>query len=139
MQQEKFSGQALCEDLMHRMCAAIYGGARRQVNLLRYGAKTPVEADMGRHILALTSVQLTEQQLDALEAAFRQTQEHLLGGLFALIDGSAQPPGWPDEIRLVNMDTGEVICPEGLQWAFGMALAEYRAQQEQERKSADQA
>lgn len=137
MQQEKLSGPALCQALMQEVCTAIYGGARRQVDFLRYGAKTPVEADMGKDILTLSSAQLTEQQLDALEAAFRQTQEHLLGGLFALIDGSAQPPGWPNEIRLVNMDTGEVICPEGLQWAFGMALAEYRAQQE--RKSTDRA
>jgi len=128
MSKEKLTGQDLCRDFMKEICKAMYGGAKRQVDLLRYAAKTPVDKDMGRHVLALASLQLTDQQLDALEAAFRQTQEHLAGWLFSLIDGSSQPPGWPDEIRLVNMDTGEIICPEGLQWAFGLALAEYRAQ-----------
>lgn len=127
MSQGKLSGQALCKALMETVCEAIYGGAKRQIDYLRYGARTRVEEDLGRHILTLASLQLTEQQLNALEAAFRQVQEHLIGALFALIDGSSQPSGWPDEVRLMNMDTGEVICPEGLEWAFGLALAEYRA------------
>jgi hypothetical protein len=112
---------------MQTICEAIYGGAKRQVDYLRYGTKTRVEEDLGKHIRTLVPLQLTEQQLTELEAAFRQVQEHLIGSLFALVDGSRQPPGWPNEIRLVNFDTGAVICPGGLEWAFGLALAQYRA------------
>ncbi len=130
MSHERLSGEALCKAFMDQVCKDIYGGAKRQVDYLRFGPKNRVDEDMGRHILSLSSLQLTEQQLNALEAAFRQTQEHLIGALFTLIDGSRQPPGWPDEIRLLNMDTGEIICPGGLEWVFGLALAEHRAKVE---------
>lgn len=132
---ERLTGQDFCQDFMEEICKTIYGGAKRQVDLLRYGAKTPLDENMGRHILPLTSLQPTNQQLDALEAAFRQTQEQLIGWLFSLIDGGSQPPGWPDELRLVDMETGEVICPDGLEWSFGLALAEYRSRSDEERST----
>lgn len=124
MNQNKLSNELLCLDLMHRLCQTISTSSRKQVDYLRYGAKTAIEQDLGKHILALATSELTENQLMALEAAFCQVQEHLLAGLFALIDGSAQPSGWPEEIRLMNSDTGEPICPNGLEWTFGLALIE---------------
>ncbi|MER3515462.1 MAG: hypothetical protein C4310_14575 [Chloroflexota bacterium] len=139
MRSDDLSGQALCQALMQEVCRTVYLYAKGRANIVRRGAQNAVEADWGKNALKLRSVLTTEEHILALEAVLREVQEDVLGSLFALIDGSSQPPGWPDEIRLVNMDTGEVICPEGLQWAFGMALAEYQAQQEQERKSAGQA
>ncbi|HRI55951.1 MAG TPA: hypothetical protein PK170_02525 [Anaerolineae bacterium] len=127
MSGQKLSGQALCLALMNEVCRTIYLYAEGRVNLVRHGAQTALEEDWGKNILKLRSALTTEEQIEALEAILHEVQEDVLGSLFALIDGSSQPLGWPDEIRLVNMDTGEVICPEGLEWNFGLALAEYRA------------
>lgn len=126
MEREKLSNRALCQDFMDRICTAIFGSAKRQVNYLKHGPKTTVEQEMGKYILALSSLDLTKQQLDALESAFRQIQEELISWIFSIIDGSTQPPGWPDEVRLVNMETGEAICPGELERNFGLTLAEHR-------------
>lgn len=119
---------ALCQALMREICKAAYGSAKRQVNYLRLGVKSPIEEDLGRYVIPLASLHLTPEQLDSLEKAFVHLQEHLIAWLFSIIDGSTQPPGWPSEVRLVNVDTNEVICPGGLEWSFGLALAEYRSQ-----------
>jgi hypothetical protein len=126
--QEKLSSQDLCQLLMQEVSKAIYGSAKRQVNYLRNGTETLLDKELGKHILNLSSLQLTEQQLNALEASFRQVQEELIGWLFSLIDGNTRPPGWPDTIRLVNMDTNEIICPENLEWAFAVVMGEYEDQ-----------
>lgn len=131
MSSAKLSTQEVCQALMHDVAESVYWSARRQVDFLRYGARDRLEADIGKHILTLASLPFTEQQLTALEAAFRQVQEGVIGWLFSLMDGSSQPPGWPD-LRLVNVDTGEVVCPEALEWEFGLALADYRARLDQE-------
>ncbi len=135
MSSAKLSTQEVCQALMREVCEAIYGSARRQVDFLRYGARDRLEADIGKHILTLASLPFTEQQLTALEAAIRQAQEETIGWLFSLLDGSSQPPGWPDALRLVNMDTGEAICPEAFKWEFGLALADYRARLDQETRA----
>jgi len=128
MAEAKLPREDLCESLMRVICAAMHGAAKRYVDYLRHGPKSRVDEDMGRHILALAPAQLTLEQLDALETALCQIQEELLGWLFSIVDGATQPAGFPDKMRLVNMDTGEVICPEGLEWAFGGALAAWRSQ-----------
>lgn len=127
MSEQKLSGRALCQALMQEVCRTIYLYAEGKADLVRRGAQSALEEDWGKNLLRLRSALATEEQIEALEAVLREVQEDVLGSLFALIDGSSQPPGWPDEIRLVNMDTGEVICPDGLEWNFGLALAEYRA------------
>ena len=131
MSDRKLTGEALCCALMNEVYETIYGGARRQIRYLREGAKSSGEEYMGRHILALASARLTDEQLDALEGALRQVQEELMDWLFCIIEGSAQPEGFPDEIRLVNMDTGETICPDGLTWAFAGAGLEWRERTEE--------
>lgn len=128
MNKQRLSNGPLCRALMQAIAASVDGSARRYVDYLRHGPKSRVDEDMGRHILALATARLSDEQMDELEAAFRQIQEELLGWLFSVIDGGTQPPGFPDEIRLVNMDSGEVICPEGLEWAFGGAIAQWRSQ-----------
>lgn len=128
MSEFKLSGPPFCRAFMHEICRAIHAYAQGKTDLLRYGPQTPVQEETGKNVLKLRSANLTEEQIDALENAFREVQVSILARLFSLIDGSSQPPRWPDEIRLVNMDTGEVICPDGLEWNFGLALAEYRAQ-----------
>lgn len=127
MSELKLSGPLFCQAFMHEVCRAIHAYAQGKTDLLRYGPQTPVQEETGKNVLKLRSANLREEQIDALESAFQEVQVSILARLFSLIDGSSQPPGWPDEIRLVNMDTGEVICPGGLEWAFGLALAEYRA------------
>jgi hypothetical protein len=127
MSKQMLVGQALSQAFMHEVCRTIYLYAKGSIDLLRRSNLTALEEDWGKNVLKLRSVLTTEEQIAALEALLREVQEDVLGSLFALIDGSSQPPGWPDEMRLVNMDTNEVICPEGLEWAFGLALAEYRA------------
>lgn len=129
---DKLSGEALCRAFMQDVRRSIFAIAKTQVDYLRHGAGTTAANHMGRYILALTSAHLDDDQLDALEATLRQVQEHSLASLFSLIDGTSQPLGFPDEIQLVNMDTEEVICPSGLEWALGMALAEWRARQKDE-------
>ncbi len=126
MSERKLSSEALCEALMDEICRAIYGGAKRQVDYLRYGPRTLVDEHMGSHMLALAPARLTEQQLEELEAAFRQLQEELVGWLFSVIDGGTKPFGFPDEIRLVNMDTGEAICSGELAWEFSGALVDWQ-------------
>ncbi|PKO20280.1 MAG: hypothetical protein CVU38_20955 [Chloroflexi bacterium HGW-Chloroflexi-1] len=126
MTNPKLSGLPFCQAFMHEVCRAIYAYARGKTGLLRYGPQTPVQEETGKTVLKLRSANLTEEQIYALEGAFQEVQVSILARLFSLIDGSSQPPGWPDEIRLVNTDTGEEICPDGLEWVFGLALAEYR-------------
>lgn len=113
---------------MQEISKAIHGSAKRQVDYLRNGAETLPDKELGKHILSLSSLHLTEPQLNALEASLRQVQEELIGWLFSLIDGSTRPPGWPDTIRLFNMDTNETICLENLEWAFALAMGEYKDQ-----------
>lgn len=126
MSVSRLTGTAFCRAFMEQVVSDLHVIAEQTTKLLRVGPQEKWEAELGKNILTLRSLPLTEEHIAALESAFQQIQENILGALFALIDGSAQPPGWPDEIRLVNMDTGEVICPDGLEWAFGLALAEYR-------------
>jgi len=126
MSVSRLTGTAFCRAFMEQVVSDLHVIAEQTTKLLRVGPQEKWEAELGKNILTLRSLPLTEEHIAALESAFQQVQENILGALFALIDGSAQPPGWPDEIRLVNMDTGEVICPDGLEWAFGLALAEYR-------------
>jgi len=126
MSVSRLTGTAFCRAFMEQVVSDLHVMAEQTTKLLRVGPQEKWEAELGKNILTLRSLPLTEEHIAALESAFQQVQENILGALFALIDGSAQPPGWPDEIRLVNMDTGEVICPDGLEWAFGLALAEYR-------------
>jgi len=126
MSVSRLTGTAFCRAFMEQVVSDLHVMAEQTTKLLRVGPQEKWEAELGKNILTLRSLPLTEEHIAALESAFQQIQENILGALFALIDGSAQPPGWPDEIRLVNMDTGEVICPDGLEWAFGLALAEYR-------------
>ena len=126
MSVSRLTGTAFCRAFMEQVVSDLHVMAEQTTKLLRVGPREKWEAELGKNILTLRSLPLTEEHIAALESAFQQIQENILGALFALIDGSAQPPGWPDEIRLVNMDTGEVICPDGLEWAFGLALAEYR-------------
>lgn len=111
---------------MHEICRSIYAYARGKTDLLRYGPQTSVQEETGKNVLRLRTANLTEEQIDALEGAFQEVQVSILARLFSLIDGSSQLPSWPDEIRLVNMDMNEVVCPEGLEWVFGLALAHYR-------------
>jgi hypothetical protein len=132
MQEEKLSGEAFCKVFMSLIVETIYDGAAGYVNVLRYGAKSPIEEDVFADILKLRSHNFSEEQYHALAATLCQVQEHLLGWIFALIDGSAQPPGWPDELRLVNVDSDEIVCPEELEWAFSEALVEYRARRVEE-------
>ncbi|MFN8471517.1 MAG: hypothetical protein U0822_04805 [Anaerolineae bacterium] len=127
MSDNTMSMPTLCQALMSILTSTISTYAKGKADLAHYGPKTPVEEHLGRHVLGLRNALRTESDFLALEASLRQVQEEILGVLFALIDGSMQPPDWPNEIRLVNMDTGEVICPDSLQWAFGIALAKYRA------------
>jgi len=129
----RFTGMAFSRTFMEQIVCDMYAIAEQTTKLLRVGPQETWEAELGKSILALRSLPLTEEHIAALEIALRQIQESILSALFALIDGSAQPPGWPDEIQLVNMDTGEVICPEGLEWAFGLALAERRARSAENR------
>lgn len=126
MSVSRLTGTAFCRAFMEQVVSDLHVMAEQTTKLLRVGPQEKWEAELGKNILTLRSLPLTEEHIAALESAFQQIQENILGALFALIDGSAQPPGWPDEIRLVNMDTGEVICPDGLEWAFSLALAEYR-------------
>jgi hypothetical protein len=128
MSQERLFGKTLCQALMYEVCRAIHAYAEGKTDLLRHGPRNRIQEETGKNILAIRSINMTEEQLDALEASFREVQISVVARLCSLIDGSSQPPGWPEEIRLVNMDTGEVICPDGLEWALGLALAEYRAQ-----------
>ncbi len=127
MSADKLTGDALCKAMMLDTCKCIHLAARAHVDALRYGPETLVRRHASRHILALASAQLTANQLDALEAALRQVQEETVGALLSLVDGSRQPAGFPEKIRLIDMDTGEEICPGGLQWAFSAALVEWRA------------
>ncbi|ABQ90708.1 hypothetical protein [Roseiflexus sp. RS-1] len=94
MSQAKLSTQEVCQALMREVREAIHGNTQRQVDVLQYDARDRLESDSGKHILALAGLPFTEQQLTALEAAFREAQEDVIGWLFALIDGSRQPPGW---------------------------------------------
>lgn len=126
MSEQMLSGQTLCQALMYEVCRTVYLYAKGRADLLRRGTPTALEKDWGKNVLRFRSVLTTEEQIAALEALLREVQEDVLGSLFALIDGSSQPPGWPNEIRLVNMDMNEEICPEGLEWAFGLALVQYR-------------
>jgi hypothetical protein len=94
MSQAKLSTQEVCQALMREVREAIHGNTQRQVDVLQYDARDRLESDSGKHILALAGLPFTEQQLTALEAACREAQEDVIGWLFALIDGSRQPPGW---------------------------------------------
>ena len=114
-----------CQEFMIEVAQAFLGNSRRTVDYLRYGTQTIVDKDMGRNIIgALSSVELSDDQIDMLEKPFNQAQEHLLAWVLAEIDGNAQKPDWPDRIRLVDLDTSEVICDGNLQWMFASALLE---------------
>lgn len=113
---------------MQQICRDVYAYAKGKVDLLRCESWTPLERSLGQQIASFHGA-LTEEQLKDFEAVLREVQFNMLGGLFALIDGTRQPPGWPGKIRLVNMDTGEEICPQGLEWALAEAMLEYREQQ----------
>ncbi len=130
MKERRLTKEELCQELMRDTCDAIYRSAAAYLGLLRNGPNNRADQHRGEEILALASLPFSEEQLHALEKLLRKVQEHAIGTLFALIDGSAQPPGWPDELRLVNMDTGEIICPERLEWEFGGAVVARRAQAE---------
>ena len=138
MNERKLSGKPFCQAFMSQIVSDIFIIAQRRADWLRFGPTERWEADLGKHVLPLRSLPLTEEHITMLEMAFREVQESILGSLFALIDGSSQPPGWPDEIRLMNTDTMEVICPEGLQWAFGLALADYRGQLGEHKEGQDE-
>ena len=60
---------------MREVREAIHGNTQRQVDVLQYDARDRLESDSGKHILALAGLPFPEQQLTALEAAFREAQE----------------------------------------------------------------
>jgi hypothetical protein len=132
MGEGKLAGEALCRAIMCDIHYTIDSNCKRMTRYLRDGVRSPGEAYFARHILKLAPAQLTPEQIDALEETLRQVQEDLMDAFFCVIEGSAQPEGFPDEIRLVNMDTGEEICPHGLTWAFARAARERRARVQDE-------
>lgn len=131
MSEKKLTGEALCRAIMCDIHYTIDSNCKRMIRYLRHGVRSPGEEHFARHILKLAAAQLTPEQIDALEETLRQVQEDLMDAFFCVIEGSAQPEGFPDEIRLVNMDTGEEICPDGLTWAFAGAGREWRARTEE--------
>jgi hypothetical protein len=134
MGEEKLTGEALCRAFMRHIHYMIDSNCRTMTRYLRHGVRSPGEEYFARHILKLVPAQLTSEQIDALEETLRQVQEDLMDAFFCVIEGSAQPEGFPDEIRLLNMDTGEEICPgpDGLTWAFAGAGREWRARVQDE-------
>ena len=126
MSDDKIPSEEFCQVFMREICRSIYAFARGKVTLLRREAWTALDRSIGEHMLALHG-SLDEEQLNDLEASLREVQFNVLGTLFSLIDGTSQPPGWPDEIRLVNADTGESICQEhDLEGALSRAMLDYQ-------------
>lgn len=123
----KLPGEDCCRALMNQAHSLIHSYAKRYVDYLRYGLRTKADEHWGRNIVALAPAQLSDEQLRALEATLRQVQEELLDAFLCMIDGSAPPEGFPDEVRLVNMATGEPICPEQLGWVFAGVGLEWHA------------
>jgi len=122
---ERLRGDALCRAIMWDMHRTIDGISRRMAGYLRYGVKSRGDEYSARNISKLASANLTQEQIDALEETLRQVQEEFIDGFFGIVDGGAQPPGFPEQIRLVDMDTGEPICPEFLAATFSMVGLDY--------------
>ena len=125
MQADAVYNESFCKAFLMETCRFLYGYAEGKTNLLRYGPQTQVEEEAGENILKLRSADLTAEQIDALEVAFREVTSATLASLFTLIDGARRPSGWPTKIRIVDMDTGEAICPGELDWRFADAQLEF--------------
>jgi hypothetical protein len=132
MGEERLTGERLCKALMDDIHEMIDGNAKRLADHLRYGPQAHWAHYDGRHILALAAAELTAKQIDALEETLRQVQRELVHSFLCLIDGNRQPEGFPDMIRLVDMDTGKPICPGELTWAFSHARPDWLTQHGQE-------
>jgi hypothetical protein len=111
---------------MQKLAAGVVAGAESQVNALRAAPEAPADRYMRRHILRLATLNLDEDQLAGLEAAFSQSIEHALAWLFAVLDGNGTVYGWPPSIRLVDTDAGRVVCDGRLQDLFTEALNDLR-------------
>lgn len=128
MSDERLRGDALCRAIMWDMHRTTGGISRRMAGYLRHGVKCGGDEYSARNISKLASANLTHEQIDALEETLRQVQEELIDVFLGIIDRGRQPQGFPDQIRLVDMDTGEPICPEFLAATFSMVGLDYYEQ-----------
>jgi hypothetical protein len=97
-----------------------------KVELLRHGPQNAVQLEVGKTLLQLRPLGFTEEQLVVFEKALIETQVDIVAYLFSLIDQGAADVRWPEELRLVNFDTNEFLCPGRLAWAFNEELLDYQ-------------
>jgi hypothetical protein len=116
-----------CYAFMEKIVKAIFGSSKRMVGYLRKEEISPIDRDMGKHILnALKKANLTSEQLDELEKAFIQEQQLMIAWIFSTLDQGIEKPDLPKKVSLVNIDNNEEIFPGRLNDVFTEVFFEFR-------------